>query len=61
MGAEAIRFANTRASVGHPPGSEIRRSMADSLLKGFLTGVTHSSMAKAVPARRSAILGRLSP
>ena len=32
-----------KASVGHPPVSEIRRSMVDQSLKGFLSGVTHSS------------------
>jgi hypothetical protein len=37
-----------KASVGHPPVSEIRQSMADPSLKGFLSGVTHSSTAKAV-------------
>jgi hypothetical protein len=37
-----------KASVGHPPVSEIRRSMADPSLKGLLSGVTHSSTAKAV-------------
>ena len=37
-----------KASVGHPPVSEIRRSMADPSLKGFLSGVTHFSTAKVV-------------
>jgi len=37
-----------KASVGHPPVSKIRRSMVDPSLKGFPSGVTHSSTAKAV-------------
>ena len=37
-----------KASVGHPPVSEIRRRMADPSLKGFLSEVTHSSTGKAV-------------
>jgi len=37
-----------KASVGHPPVSEIRRSVADPSLIGFLSGVTHSSTSKAV-------------
>ncbi len=36
------------ATVGHPPISEIRRSMTESLLTKILSGVTHSSTAKAV-------------
>jgi hypothetical protein len=36
------------ASLGHPPGSEIRRSKIDSSLRRFRSGVTHSSTAKAV-------------
>jgi len=48
LGAEALRCASAKASVGHPPVSEIRRSMADPLLKGFLSGVTHFSTAKVV-------------
>ena len=55
LGAEALRRASAKASVGHPPVSEIRRSMADPSLKGFLFGVTHSSTAKAMLARRSAL------
>jgi hypothetical protein len=34
--------------VGHPLVGEVRRSMVDQSLKGFLSGVTHSSTAKAV-------------
>jgi len=37
-----------KASVGHPPVSEIRQSMIDPLLKVFLSGVTHSSTNKVV-------------
>ena len=48
LGAEALRRASTKASVGHPPISEIRRSMTQSLLTEILSGVTHSSTAKAV-------------
>jgi hypothetical protein len=48
LGAEALRRASANASVGHPPVNEIRRSMADPSLKGFLSEVTHSSTAKAV-------------
>jgi len=40
--------------MGHPPVSEIRRTMVDPSLKVFLSGVTHASAAKTVPARRSA-------
>jgi CxxC motif-containing protein (DUF1111 family) len=58
LGAEALRCASAKASVGHPPASGIRRSMVDPLLKVFLFGVTHSSTAKAVPARRSACFRR---
>ena len=47
-------------SLGHPPESEIRRSESDSSLRRFPSGVTHSATAKAVPAHRSAILGRFS-
>jgi hypothetical protein len=55
LGAVALRRASAKASVGHPPVSEIRRSMTDLSLEGFLSGVTHSSTAKAVLARRSAL------
>jgi hypothetical protein len=55
LGAGALRCAGAKASVGHPPVSEIRRSMADPSLKGFLSGVTHFSTAKVVLARRSAL------
>ena len=54
--AEAIRCASTAARVGHPPGSEIRRSTADSSLKGFVFTVAHSCTAKAVQARRSSTI-----
>jgi hypothetical protein len=37
-----------KASVRHPPVSEIRRSMVDPSLKGFLSRVKHSSTASAV-------------
>jgi hypothetical protein len=48
LGAGALRCAGAKASVGYPPVSEIRRSMADPSVEGFLSGVTHSSTAKAV-------------
>ena len=48
LGAEALRRASAKASVGHPLVGEVRRSMVDQSLKGFLSGVTHSSTAKAV-------------
>jgi hypothetical protein len=37
-----------KASVGHPPVSEIRRSMVEWLVLAFPSRVTHSSTAKAV-------------
>ena len=54
LGAEALRRASANlaaeqvlwqagASVGHPPVSEIRRSMVDLSLEEFLSGVTHPS------------------
>ena len=55
LGAEALRRASAKATVGHPPVSEIRRSMVGPSLKGFLSGVTHSCTAKAVLARPSAL------
>jgi cell wall-associated NlpC family hydrolase len=39
---------NAKASVDHPPISEIRRSMTQLLLTEILSGVTHSSTAKTV-------------
>jgi len=36
------------ASLGHPPGSEIRRSKIDSSLRRFRSAVTHSATAEAV-------------
>ena len=48
LGAVALRCASAKASVGHPPVSEIRQSMIDPLLKVFLSGVTHSSTTKVV-------------
>jgi len=47
LGAVALRCASAKASVGHPPISEIRRSMIESSLTEILTGVTHSSTTKA--------------
>ena len=47
LGAEALRCAGAKASVGHPPMSEIRRSMIESSLTEILSGVTHSATAKA--------------
>jgi hypothetical protein len=47
-GAEVIRCGSTRASVGHPPSSEIRRSMIDPSPKRLLAGVSHSPTANAV-------------
>jgi hypothetical protein len=47
LGAEALRRASAKASVGHPPISEIRRSMTQSLITEILSRVTHSSPAKA--------------
>ena len=37
-----------KASVGHPPVSEIRRSLVDPSLTEFASAVTHSSTAKAM-------------
>jgi len=48
LDAAALWCASAKASVGHPPVSEIRRSMVEPSLKGFLSGVTHSSTAKVV-------------
>ncbi len=50
-------YVGQEASVGHPPMSEIRRSIVDPLLTEFAFTVTHSSTAKAVPAPRSAMFG----
>jgi hypothetical protein len=49
------RTCSASRSVGHPPVGEIRRSMIDLSQEVFLSGVTHSSTAKAVLARRSAL------
>ena len=51
LGAVALRCASAKASVGHPPISEIRRSMTQSSLTEILSGFTHSSTAKAVVSR----------
>ena len=48
LGAEALRCAGAKASVGHPPVSEIRRSMIEWSALAFPSRVTHSSTAKAV-------------
>ena len=46
--AQGGRCASGKASLGHPPISEIRRSMIESSFTETLSGVTDSSTAKAV-------------
>jgi hypothetical protein len=48
LGAEALRRASAKASVGHPPIGEILRSTARSIGVMIAAKAMHSSTAKAV-------------